>query len=433
MYSQKLKSNYLNLNLLSIGQYSFYIGIFFLCSALPIAAIFLLFSTFIAIFKFKRKFFIDKFNNIFYLISVLLIASTVYKSIFSDFNDLENYELINNWVSLINWLPFFVFFRASQFYLKKSDQRDRFIKVLIAGSFPLFFSIISQFHFNHFGPFSTLNGLITWFQKPLNLENRSANVGVAGLFSNPNYTAYWLATILPLTFYLSTIKKNEILKRILKLLLSSCIIYFLILTDSRNGILGIFITLYFLIGFKIILILAFSLGLFLIIYFLFKPSLPIQMVFFLESIFQRSLFLKITNIDFSNFRLFTRVDLFYKTIVLIFQKPIFGWLAGSFSSIFLLKNGFLYIQHTHNLFLQVAFDYGLAPSILFFSTITYLIITSYFKIFCEDKNNNLAKAWFTASFVSVIFNFFDIPYFDGKVSILFWSYLAGLKSYLEEE
>ena len=24
-------------------------------------------------------------------------------------------------------------------------------------------------------------------------------------------------------------------------------------------------------------------------------------------------------------------------------------------------------------------------------------------------------------------------YFDGKVSILFWSYLAGLKSYLEEE
>ena len=127
------------------------------------------------------------------------------------------------------------------------------------------------------------------------------------------------------------------------------------------------------------------------------------------------------------------MDLFYKTLVLIFQKNIFGWLAGSFSSIFLLKNGFLDIQHTHNLFLQVAFDYGLAPSILLFSTITYLIITSYFKIFCEDKNNNLAKAWFTATFVSVIFNFFDIPYFDGKVSILFWSYLAGLKSYLEEE
>ena len=78
-----------------------------------------------------------------------------------------------------------------------------------------------------------------------------------------------------------------------------------------------------------------------------------------EKLFERSLFIKITNISFKNISTFTKIDLFYKTINFILEKPIFGWLAGSFSAIFLLRGGSLSIRHTHNLFLQLAFDYGI--------------------------------------------------------------------------
>ena len=130
-------------------------------------------------------------------------------------------------------------FRAFQFYLKTSIQREKFIKVLISGSFPVFISIIAQYHFNIFGPLSTLNGLIVWFQKPLVLDNRLANVGIS---------AYLAILIIQLIGYLpSSIlnlfifkKTRKILKKIILFLLLAAIIYFLILTDSRNGFFSIF-------------------------------------------------------------------------------------------------------------------------------------------------------------------------------------------------
>ncbi len=420
-----------NINILAIGEYSFLIGIFLLSSALPISGLFLLLSVFIAIFKFKKKFFIERYNFIFFLISILLILSTVYTNIFSESFYLADYELITNWVSLFNWIPLFMAFRAFQFYLKTSIQREKFIKVLISGSFPVFISIIAQYHFNIFGPLSTLNGLIVWFQKPLVLDNRLANVGISGLFSNPNYTAYWLSTILPFSIYLFSKKTRKILKKIILFLLLAAIIYFLILTDSRNGFFSIFLTLYLMFGFKIFLILFLSILLIFTIYFYVKPILPIQFLLVAESFFERSLFIKITNLNLKNFVNFPRIELYFKTINLIIERPIFGWLAGSFSSIFLLRGGFLNIQHTHNLFIQVAFDYGIFPALLLISTIVYLLIKSYIKIFHIENNSDINKAWFTTTLVSVMINLFDIPYYDGKIAILFWVYLAGLKAYLD--
>ena len=92
----------------------------------------------------------------------------------------------------------------------------------------------------------------------------------------------------------------------------------------------------------------------------------------------------------------------------------------------------LNIQHTHNIFLQVAFDFGVAPAILLFSAISSLLINSYVKIFHLENISFLNRAWFTSTAVSVMINLFDITYYDGKISILFWVYLAGLKSYLDE-
>ena len=433
MESHINNSNKNNFNILILGEYLFYIGIFLLSSLVPIGVLFLILSILIVIFKFGSHFFVERYNFIFFLISIFLISSTLYTHIFSESFNLEKYESTTNWLSLVNWIPFFIAFRAFQFYLKTSTKREKFIKVLIAGSFPVFISIIAQYHFNIFGPFSIFNGLIIWFQKPLVLDNANAKTGVAGLFSNPNYTAYWLSTILPLTIYLFTSRCKKILRKIFTFLLLSAVIYFLILTDSRNGFLSIFVSFYFMFGLKIFVIIGLILFFIFTIYFLLKSFLPMEILAITEKLFERSLFIKITNINFKNISVFTRIDLFYKTINFILEKPIFGWLAGSFSAIYLLRGGSFSIQHTHNLFLQVAFDYGIIPALLLFSTIFYLLINSYIKIFHKENNSTLNKAWFTMTLVSVIFHFFDIPYFDVRISILFWVYLAGLKSYLDEK
>ena len=101
MQSYKLKFNKNKFNILLFGEYSFYIGIFLLSSALPIAALFLLLSIFIAIFKFRSKFFFDNYNFIFLFISVLLISSSFYKNIFAESFNLDSNYLISNWVD--NW------------------------------------------------------------------------------------------------------------------------------------------------------------------------------------------------------------------------------------------------------------------------------------------------------------------------------------------
>ena len=70
-------------------------------------------------------------------------------------------------------------------------KRKVFSKVVIAGTVPLIFSCALQYIFKIYGPFETLNGLIVWYQEPL-----AINSGVTGLFSNQNYTGFWLSSLM---------------------------------------------------------------------------------------------------------------------------------------------------------------------------------------------------------------------------------------------
>jgi hypothetical protein len=86
--------------------------------------------------------------------------------------------------------------------------------------------------------------------------------------------------------------------------------------------------------------------------------------------------------------------------------------------------------HTHNLILEIAYNYGIVPSLiitlfifnLFFINFTYLKKDKFKKILFIDK------IWLTSAISSIIFHLSDFPYYDGKVSILFWLLLAGINS-----
>ena len=83
--------------------------------------------------------------------------------------------------------------------------------------------------------------------------------------------------------------------------------------------------------------------------------------------------------------------------------------------------------------MQLAYDYGIISAILFAYIVFIILFKSFKKLFFEESSNLNEKAWFIATFISVFFNLFDIPYYEGRISILFWTLLAGLKSIAYEK
>ena len=179
---------------IDMGRKSFLLGTLFLPSAFPVSAIFFILSLIISYINYKPIAFNDRWNIPLFISIGLIIFSTLNVSIFikpailSDYNN--SYILIN----LINWIPIFFYFWGFQLYLRNNEQRIDFVKFLVSGTMPVVFSMILQKFFKLYGPFETFFGLIVWFQKPLKYN------AVTGLFNNPNYTAIWLAMILPFVF-----------------------------------------------------------------------------------------------------------------------------------------------------------------------------------------------------------------------------------------
>ena len=48
------------------------------------------------------------------------------------------------------------------------------------------------------------------------------------------------------------------------------------------------------------------------------------------------------------------------------------------------------------------------------------------------KNFYIDKAWFLATSIVVVNHIFDIQYYDGRISLISWILLAGLKNILDE-
>ena len=116
-----------------------------------------------------------------------------------------------------------------------NSQRILFAKFILSGTFPVIISCILQKFFNLYGPFKTLFGSIIWFQKPV-VDNSAP---ISGLFSNPNYASIWLSLVLPFSLILLRRSSKLSLKNIFLAFLSLLIIYMIVLTGSRNGLIAI--------------------------------------------------------------------------------------------------------------------------------------------------------------------------------------------------
>ena len=428
-YKNKMLTNnflkYSKKNYLNIGKYSFLLGVFLLPTAFAISGLFLLFSLFLSFSKVKFSFLKEKINLFIFLVLCLILITSFINNISLIPTILKDLKSSYIWLNLFNWIPALLGFIGFQSYVKSKEDRLILSKCLLSGTVPVIASCLFHLFFEFHGPFEVLDGLIVWFHKPLEITG-----GVSGLFSNRNYAGFWLSVNLPFAFYF--LKKNLKCKtRLLPILLISLLMMYLIIyTNSKNALLGMISTLIVFLGIKLILI-FFAIMIVLILIFTFVPIINLNIAEYLPEVF-----LRIRNLNF--FINTPRIVLFRSAINYILQRPFLGWGSGTFALIFLAKENmwnppfvFYKFQHTHNLFLEMAFNFGMPIAI----TLTGIALFIFFKalkvLFSNESKDDfyiLDKAWISSGIVVFLIHLSDLPFYDGRVSIFICILFSALRS-----
>ena len=132
---------------------------------------------------------------------------------------------------------------------------------------------------------------------------------------------------------------------------------------------------------------------------------------------------------------YSRLGIWESALIRIQERPFFGWGGSTFSLLHFENrnilndvNEFIHAQHTHNLTLELAYNYGILFSIILcFTAILFLsrsIRLIYFSnIFSYERYAN--KVWLSSLIIFFVTHNFDITLYDGKISTLVSLIFAG--------
>tara|TARA_A100001388_G_C28772540_1_gene504864 strand:- start:996 stop:2309 length:1314 start_codon:yes stop_codon:yes gene_type:complete len=407
--------------------YFFYLGLFLLPSAFPIAAILLLISIIYTNVLSRKEFLKDQWNLPFLFGSFFMLISSFVHTFHNE--QLINYNLDSSltWVGLANWIPFFICFWGFQPYLNSSNLRKIACLILLSGSLPVLITGIGQSLFGWYGPFEAFNGLIIWYQRPY----EGIHAGLTGLFNNQNYAGVWLNIIWPFCIASGISARKNIVEKTLILSFMFSITLCTILTNSRSAWLGIIIGTLLMLrekSYKFFISLILIVG--LIITSTIIPIFGESMQNFLKILIPKSIWM-----EFSDFQ-FSRLEIWKSAINSILTNPIFGTGGGSFSKIFRYETG-LWKGHAHNLPLEFTVSYGIIAGLFVFLPIIFLVYLSLRKIVLNMKFKKFSitlydKAWIASLLIILISQMVDVQYFDGRISIVFWLLLSGSKNFVSE-
>tara|TARA_B100000900_G_scaffold411917_1_gene432585 strand:- start:13 stop:1329 length:1317 start_codon:yes stop_codon:yes gene_type:complete len=407
------------------GFLFFLLGVFFLPSTIFLGILFLIPALLISsFFLHKKNYFKDYWNYPYLFFGILILLSAILQNFILSNNYFEIWDPNLSLIGLANWIPFIWIFWAVQPYLNSNPKRRTFSITLIIGTFPVLVSGFGQYFFNWNGPFETLNGLIIWYQRPI--ENPG---GLSGLFSNQNYAGSWLNFVWPFCLALILEKGNNIFRKTaaFSFLISTGVAAFL--TFSRNAWLGLITSLPIVTGKKGV---KFFLPLVtiavMILFFAFSPIFNGELQNNLRNLFPQKIFLEFNDQGYQGLDV-TRLEIYKSALNLIKENPIFGTGAASFPNVFFLETNF-WKGHSHNLLLELSISYGLPSAFCFFIVTSNILYLSSKKIFINQKVSNLKlfdRAIWSALFFFLLSQLADIQYFDGKISLITWILIASLK------
>ena len=409
----------------------FQIGILLLASAPSISVILLLLSSIIGAFNRKDRYFQDKYNLVLIICSLIMIFNSFLITV--NIINIPASASFLTWIGLLNWLPLFWCYWGFQKYLNTTVLRSNTAKLLIIGSIPVLISGFSQYFLKIYGPFSFFNNLIIWYQRPLGDEG-----SISGLFNNPNYAAAWLSIIFPLCLGFFYINFRNLFYKYLNFSIVFSFVLMIILTISRSALLAILFAYLSLQKFnKFMIFIIFISFISIIGLFKFLSFIQIDLQDYIFDVLPAGTIKKFNSLNISNLDSSPRYEIWGKSLKFINENLFSGYGAGSFPEMYKSSNGnFEGIQHTHNIFLEIAFNHGIFVSILILFLMTMLLIKASKKFFFENQNQNfsyLDKAWIISFSNFLIIHMFDITYFDVRISLLSWTLLAGLRTMIKDK
>ena len=404
----------------------FNLALFLLPSAFIISALLIVFVLVFSNYRSQRKYLKDKWNIPFLLAGIYMVISSIIHTTNNQLISKYNLDISLTWIGLANWIPFFWCFWGFQSFLNSERKRKIAGMILLSGTMPVIITGLGQSIFGWYGPHEALNGLIIWYQRPL-----EGITGLTGLFNNPNYAGIWLNIIWPFCLASLINSKRVFFEEIFIYFFTFSITLATILTNSRSAWIGILIGSLIMLGKNyfsfmrnLILILSAIMG--LTIFPLFGG--PIQN--FLRNLIPDSIWMEFTNFQYS------RLEIWISGFKTLFNNPIFGTGAGSFSAIFRNESG-LWKGHAHNLPLELAISYGIPTLILISIPILLMIYKLVMNILVNTKKikfniSSYDKAWIISFIILFISQMVDVQYFDGRISLVGWLLLAGIKCLMED-
>ena len=420
----------------------FFLGLFFLPSAIIISGIFFITSLFIA-FRFNKiNFFESKWDLMLSISLILIVISTINNTLINVPEELIYESKFSIWISLFNWIPLYFFYWGFSIFLKTETERITSLKFLISGSIPVLLTCFFQEFFNLYGPFKTFFGLIVWYNKPL-IEIG----GTTGLFSNPNYSGAFLTLTLPFLYFFLRSKENQkIEKKLFLFFITFFTLFFSITTNSRNALIGIIISFFSIVNIRKLtfyILMSFS-GIFIftnslsnILKFIFNQSIFNMQSFCMKNNYI-SLFCQIFVFQFS--LMTPRIRIWAAAFSAIKDRPLWGWGSSTFTYLYPYKEKVLIpyrnldVTHSHNIILEIAHNFGIPVALILTFTILSLFINTFKLVVLNNKKlNSINKSWIISLLILLFLHLFDITYYDGRISIILIILLAGTKCIIQEQ
>ena len=404
----------------------FRVGLFFLPSAPAISFLFILISLLINSFKIKGSYFKDKSNFLIGVICLIMLTSSILQVFFINNSYSEVLNKNSSWIGLFNWIPFFWIFCSSQEFLRKKEDRKCISLILCLSTIPVIISGIGQTFFNWHGPLELLNGIIIWYQRPID-----AISGLTAQFNHANYAGAWFNLILPLCIAQSFNKTStKIKKNFLRIILAG-IIFCIYLTNSRNAWGSSILSIPLVLGTSsFIWFLPFILFLITLILVTTQNFFESGIQNILRDIIPNKVWQEFSNEGFKNLDV-TRLGILQEAYKVIIKYPLLGTGAASFPIIYELEKGY-WKGHSHNILTELSISYGIPCTIVLIYFIGKILLKSFNHLYRQNEKNIFDKSIWSAVIVFLLSQQIDIQYFDGRISLLFWILLAGLKCINDE-
>ena len=137
----------------------------------------------------------------------------------------------------------------------------------------------------------------------------------------------------------------------------------------------------------------------------------------------------------------SRYIIFKEALSLIKDRPFWGWGASTFNFTFTsknLNNADILNQnpyHTHNMPLELAYNFGIPLALIIISTISILLLISIRKLYKYKFNREefLAnKAWIISSLIVVITHLSDVTFYEDRIGIIICILFSGLRCFIKE-